>query len=559
MLKSWPKSIVLRDWQDEAYKKWCGQQPRDFTVEAYPGSGKTIFALHCAHHFLREHPDGLVLIVVPSKYLCRQWADEAARMGIDLQPGWKPGDGLVEGCHGMAVTYHGVAWSPESFRHQCRRPTLAIFDEIHRCGEFQSWGEALTEAFAPATRRITITGTPWRTTGEKIPFVSYDANGVLSRDVSFGYAQALDAEICRPLFFPAIEGKMRWYVRGTERIATFRDPVPQDEDSKRLRTALMADGDWMRHVLAEADRKLTSVREGHPDAGGLILAIDQRHARDIARTLREVTGRSAVLVISDEDDAPALIDQFRRGDDRWLISVRMVSEGVDIKRLRVGVYATNVITQMFFTQAINRISRMIKGLDYQAAFWFIPDDDRIIDLAKRVVSVRNFQIKEQVEQAVREPACGDEDDGGDDRVASPFLPISSTGESNGVIHDGDRYDEAEMSEVRAILDRIGAAAHQDPAMFVKFARALRDGAAPSVGIIAPLAPASAEAPFRVRKGLSKEVHKLVNYYAMMTDQEQRDVYCRLISIDGHTSKTATDAVHRARIDILKTWIEGVAG
>lgn len=40
-----------------------------------------------------------------------------------------------------------------------------------------------------------------------------------------------------------------------------------------------------------------------------------------------------------------------------LINPRMVSEGVDIPRLRVGIYATNITKELTFRQIIGRVVR----------------------------------------------------------------------------------------------------------------------------------------------------------------------------------------------------------
>ena len=55
-----------------------------------------------------------------------------------------------------------------------------VLDEVHHAGDSLSWGESVREAFAPATRRLALTGTPFRTDVNPIPFVSYapGADGV---------------------------------------------------------------------------------------------------------------------------------------------------------------------------------------------------------------------------------------------------------------------------------------------------------------------------------------------------------------------------------------------
>ena len=50
------------------------------------------------------------------------------------------------------------------------------------------------------------------------------------------------------------------------------------------------------------------------------------------------------VVLSDDAGASKRIDEFSASDERWMVAVRMVSEGVDVPRLAVGVYATSVST-----------------------------------------------------------------------------------------------------------------------------------------------------------------------------------------------------------------------
>ena len=62
-------------------------------------------------------------------------------------------------------------------------------------------------------------------------------------------------------------------------------------------------------------------------------------------------------MLSDEKAASKRIAAFADGDDRWMVAVRMVSEGVDVPRLAVGVYATRPSTPLFFAQAVGRFVR----------------------------------------------------------------------------------------------------------------------------------------------------------------------------------------------------------
>ncbi|MBD4678438.1 ATP-dependent helicase, partial [Xanthomonas citri pv. citri] len=77
--------------------------------------------------------------------------------------------------HGVALTYQGVASNPEVHRiRTLRTRTLVILDEVHHGGDNKSWGDALRVAFEGATRRVCLTGTPFRSDTSPIPFVRYE-------------------------------------------------------------------------------------------------------------------------------------------------------------------------------------------------------------------------------------------------------------------------------------------------------------------------------------------------------------------------------------------------
>ena len=264
---------------------------------------------------------------------------------------------------GVAITYAGVAANPLAFRVRTERfRTLVILDEVHHAGDALSWGEAVREAFDPATRRLALTGTPFRSDINPIPFVSYapDHEGVPRSvaDYSYGYAEALADHVVRPVLFMAYSGQVQWRTRaGDEVAARLGEPLTKDQSAQALRTALDVDGAWVPAVLQAADRRLEEVRRHVPDAGGLVIATDQDSARAYAALLSRISGERATVVLSDEKASSRKIAKFAEGDSRWMVAVRMVSEGVDVPRLAVGVYATTTATPLFFAQAVGRFVR----------------------------------------------------------------------------------------------------------------------------------------------------------------------------------------------------------
>ena len=364
---AWGTAPSLRAWQSAALEQYFRDEPRDFLAVATPGSGKTTFALTVAAELLARRVVDRITVVTPTEHLKTQWAEVADRAGIALDPSYAGRKGRTSKDYaGVAVTYAGVAANPLAHRVRTERfKTLVILDEVHHAGDALAWGEAAREAFEPAHRRLALTGTPFRSDINPIPFVTYapevgDPGGVPRSvaDYTYGYAHALADHVVRPVLFWAYGGDLTWRTRaGDEVAARLGEPLTKDLTAQALRTALDPQGSWVPAVLAAADRRLTEVRRHVPDAGGLVIAGDQETARAYARLLAEITGEKPTIVLSDEKAASKRIAEFTASEDRWMVAVRMVSEGVDVPRLAVGVYATTTATPLFFAQAVGRFVR----------------------------------------------------------------------------------------------------------------------------------------------------------------------------------------------------------
>jgi superfamily II DNA or RNA helicase len=385
-LPDWPGARPLRSWQEEATEAVRAHSATSFLASATPASGKTTFGLHIAHRMLSAKFVSRVVVAGPTTHICRQWAADAGRYGIDLEPNRPNSDGPESAdFHGVAVTYQTIAAGPDAHRSAAgRRPTLLIADEPHHMGDLAAWGLRTRKAFDGARFRLLLSGTPFRSDNSAIPWVTYDEDGFSQADYVYGYPQALVDRVCRPITFLPYDGEMEWLSDGRLRSADFDLVLPAAEAARRLRTALSPEGEWMGEVLRDGDARLSEVRaDGHPDAGGLVIASDQDHARAIATRLGSVSGERPELVMSDEPDASRRIADFASSDRRWLVSVLMVSEGVDIPRLRVGVYATAARTELFFRQVVGRFIRTTPEPRRQMSYLLMPADPRLKALATR--------------------------------------------------------------------------------------------------------------------------------------------------------------------------------
>jgi superfamily II DNA or RNA helicase len=397
------RSVRLRPWQHAALARYGAAVRPDFLAVATPGAGKTTFALAALRTTLATRP-ARVVIVAPTAHLKVQWAAAATRLGLHLDPAWSPADGdMPADMHGVVTSYQQVAMSADELR-RIAKGAYVVLDEVHHAGDEQAWGDAVRLAFGDSARRLSLSGTPFRSDTRAIPFIRYEADEAVP-DFEYGYGDALrDGRVVRPVYFPRVGGEMEWSAPdGAVHQATFDDPLARELANQRLRTALSLDGEWLPQVLRDAAARLDDVRRHQPDAGGLVIAMDQEHARGIATLLRREVGQQAAVVTSDDPEASTRITQFAAGREPWLVAVRMVSEGVDIPRLRVGVYATTVTTDLYFRQAVGRFVRWVPGVPNQRAWLFIPDDLRLRIRAAEIAEARRHSLRK-----VRRP--GEEDD-----------------------------------------------------------------------------------------------------------------------------------------------------
>jgi superfamily II DNA or RNA helicase len=432
------RTVRLRRWQKAALDQFVAALKPDFLAVATPGAGKTTFALTAARHQLAEQP-GRLIVVAPTAHLKIQWARAAAAFSLHLDPSWSAAGGaLPADMHGIVTTYQQVASSAELLS-RLARDAFVVFDELHHAADDRAWGAAIQQAFGESCRRLALSGTPFRSDTRAIPFVSYHGDEAVP-DFEYSYGDALsDRRVVRPVYFPTTNGHMEWSApNGSVHSATFDDHLDAARAGQRLRTALSLDGEWLPTVLRAANERLMAVRAEQPDAGGLVIATDQEHARGIASLLYTRFGATARVVTSDDPGASAGIAAFAAGSEPWLVAVRMVSEGVDIPRLRVGVFATTTATELFFRQAVGRFVRWTRGVPRQRAWLFIPDDPRLRMHAARVAEQRRHSLRREDREPGLERPVAEELLGADEQL-SLFAVISAIATDAAQHADDDEF------------------------------------------------------------------------------------------------------------------------
>ncbi|MBN9100231.1 MAG: DEAD/DEAH box helicase [Pseudonocardia sp.] len=562
-----PASRPLRAWQRSALARYLAAAPQDFLAVATPGAGKTTFALRVASELLADRVIERITVVAPTEHLKTQWSVAAAQVGIAIDPDFRNSTGATSSDYtGIAVTYAGVAAHPLLHRARTEnRRTLVILDEVHHTGDARSWGDAIKEAFEPATRRLTLTGTPFRSDDSPIPFIDYlpDAEGALrSRaDHSYGYAEALADGVVRPVVFLAYSGLSSWRTSAGEEItARLGEPMTGEQTARAWRTALDPGGEWMPAVLRAADRRLTGHRAGGmPDAGGLVIATDQTTARAYAAILTEVTGTPPVVVLSDEQGASARIARFSESDDRWMVAVRMVSEGVDVPRLAVGVYATSASTPLFFAQAVGRFVRSRRP--GETASVFVPSVPVLLGLASELEAQRDHVLgkphrpEEQWNDEELAAANRQEDEPGEDEKS--FTALEAHAELDQLIYEGTSFsaDEEDYLGLPGLLepDQVRTLLSQRQKDWLTRSQRKSAAAAP------PVVPAPpAERPqLSVREHLNqlrKELNTLVALHNHRTKKPHGMIHNELrAKCGGPPTAMASIEQLEERIATLRSW------
>ena len=564
---AWGTAGALRAWQTAALEQYFTDEPRDFLTVATPGAGKTSFALAVASNLLARRRIDRIVVVAPTEHLKVQWAQAAERIHLAIDPEYGVRQGRASRDFvGIALTYAAVAANPLALRVRVEGfKTLVILDEVHHAGDALSWGEAVREAFEPATRRLMLTGTPFRSDTNPIPFVRYEADpgegtagGLRSRaDYAYGYAAALTDGIVRPVLFMAYSGDLHWRTSaGDEVSARLGGPMTRDLAGQALRTALDPHGSWMPAVLQAADTRLSEVRAHVPDAGGLVIATDQTVARAYAELLHAISGTKPVLVLSDEPGSSKRIQAFADSDDRWMVAVRMVSEGVDVPRLSVGVYATSISTPLFFAQAVGRFVRARKR--GETASVFVPSVPHLL--------LHAAEMERERDHVLRAPA-GQDDDGLDDTLLAEaerevseedrpegggFAALASEADFDRVVFDGGEFGLAAASGSAEEQDYLGLPGLLEPDQVKDLLRRHQDTQSRSTGR-EPRPVADATTAERLKE-LRRELNGLVAAWHHRTNSPHGVIHADLRSTCGGppTAVASAEDLER-RIATIRGW------
>jgi superfamily II DNA or RNA helicase len=466
---------IPRKWQRRALERIqsiISQAIDKALIAACPGAGKTLLAAYILDLLFKSGVICIV-IVVPSKALKRQWHKALREVGLDsvhdvdnstLDERRYRGDDMFDPLRPVnIVTYAQVASNPEIFTTLCdRHRTAVVLDEVHHADDKEEFGKSLIAAFSGAVFKLSLSGTPFNTKGGCLAFcntkVEINDDGKQERitipDFDYSYGEAIGAEgtdddpkVVRQVEFVRWKGTAwgEYHDRITGGVKT---KIFNGKKADPLGPLLDPNEPNLRKMVKEALLKLEEIRKHQSNAGMLITAQDSDHCEAIASYLRSDLGvRDCVVVKFDVPQVHSIIERFEKSSDRVLIAIKMVSEGVDIKRLRVGVYASNVLTAMFFLQFVGRFVRWDDAIEWgQISFIYVPYHEVLIEFAERV--------EKMITDAII-PDPGEGAPPGEERYNK--IDGGADGEADGVIARGITTQEDEARRLEELAKKAGIA------------------------------------------------------------------------------------------------------
>jgi superfamily II DNA or RNA helicase len=405
--------LTLRPWQEKALKKavkWLVETARDkhFLINAAPGSGKTIAASVIAKTLVDMGKIDRVVVIAPRTEVVNQWGRDFKSVTGRFMGKIAGSERAIE--YDIAATWQAVESLQDAFQALCRScRTLVICDEHHHAAVEAAWGRGANSAFSEATYVLILTGTPIRSDKKESVWLAYDDEGAIDHPeegtYTLTYGEAVDLGYCRPATFHRHEGKFNVDLEDGQHITvSSKQPAELTPELKRIPGLQRAlnfyklacapqyddDGkspriDGYQGTMVEwGSSKLTDLRFRMPNAGGLVIAPNIPMAEYMVKLIERIEGEEPSIVHSNLPNAENRIDGFRHTEKRWIVSVGMISEGVDIPRLRVLIYLPNSLTELTFRQALGRVVRNFGENDDTRAYVVMPSFETLEIYARRV-------------------------------------------------------------------------------------------------------------------------------------------------------------------------------
>jgi superfamily II DNA or RNA helicase len=442
-----------RGWQIEALRKFQTAREKHFLLDATPGSGKTMFAGFAVKDQLDRRQQDFALNIVPNTTIKGDkdagFLGDWNKIGIQITTVLKDGQDPPQQFRGAVITYQQLPNMMGTINTWVRKGLrmFVCFDELHHASEDNIWGNATEELGRLAVRVLGMTGTCFRGDERRISFVRYDSQSKAIPDHRYSYREAVTDHVCRPVDFITDDSMAQFMLDQANHEVRISEAKTEDQLRGATSTVYRTDHEFLPRVLEKADAALDQYRTWDRDAGGLIICrsgkddSDNRHLNHVADLVHRTLGESPEVISYDDKDANAKIERFRDSDQRWICAVRKISEGVDIKRLRVEIMATRPTTELLFRQMVGRVVRVDDEKRPGDSTVFIAKFPQLVEWASVIAEEAQAGLKGRDE---KKPATG----GG--KESRSFMSLAASHEDSGAISDyGDEFtaDEVNAAEL----------------------------------------------------------------------------------------------------------------
>jgi superfamily II DNA or RNA helicase len=445
----------LRKWQQQAINACLPQFAKGrklFVIEACTGSGKSLCSATAALKLLEDGKADLIVVLTPNCGTRVGWKKtfdglrlNGKRVNVTDNSDF-PIDANV-----WVSTYAGYSKVEEALHNRPVSGIIAIIDEFHHPADTAEWGNAVDRLIALCEHGIFLSGTPWKREGKIAVLCDqknvhdenyYQDDGRIRADFVYDYAEDLREPRTRgtvPVKFKFWDSFWRSADGKTSELHKDLPSFPCDEwetieqweewaqkCDKPLGRHLHFDLDsespgqneTIRRVIDEALTLLSksrgeierSCRQKNVSVM-LCVAKGMKDARKIAEYIQDLRPDYRVsVVVSDDNNGAKKLEKIARqckenAADKpdVIVSVGMISEGVDIPQIKVVAYLSAILTVLYFIQVVGRAIRRIPiGKDQYADTK--PSDNIAYVVAPAHPKLR--YIAHNIEKQVKD-ACGD--------------------------------------------------------------------------------------------------------------------------------------------------------
>lgn len=488
----------LREWQREALIRFQElDSKRVFVLEAAPGAGKSMFAACAARLSIDNHPEiDHVICIAPWVPILSSMKKTFGRLGLEPRDKFhydrKIGRHQNTPMQDVTLdTYSGFCnqVSVNTIQHWQEKygfKFMLVLDELHHTSRASGkWGPYSEKIADMATKVVAMSGTYFRSDKTAISFLNYGSDDKPIKDYHIDYQRCVAERYVRQVAFryhdPIIE-MLNTNSRGVTKRKLSSYPVSSLKMlNQAKKEVLNASGQHVEHMIKEAWMELQAMRAKWPDAACLVVCRpgggndEQRAIFEIESKIKTHTGVNPVVVTSDDAASRGRIEAFNNGTDPFLCAIRMVSEGVDIPRIRMVLFLTFTDSEMLFRQIVGRCVRYIPGKeDDTAAMVIMPKFPIMSDFANRFegeAKLGALKLEPQEEQkaggdAANEMICQK----CKDSPCSCFIVLDSHINAGGGVIASSDVKEEYVERAKIIRDSCG---HHQHANIVQLGDALQ--------------------------------------------------------------------------------------